>query len=130
MAGCELTGIVVHGDGRGQELGFPTANLIVDAGEDLPPEGVYAVEVLVAGMRRDGLLSIGTRPTFGGRNCAVEVYILDFDVDIYDNRMSVRVIGRLRGQKRFDTVEELKSQMVEDRASARAMLIKARKRME
>ncbi len=83
----EVEGIVVHGDGRGRELGFPTANLDVPQGLLIPPDGVYA------GWTRDRLaaISIGTNPQFDGVERRVEAHLLDFDDDLYDQRLVVEI---------------------------------------
>ncbi len=106
----EVEGIVVHGDGRGRELGFPTANLDVPAGLLIPPDGVYA------GRTRDRLaaISIGTNPQFDGVERRVEAHLLDFDDDLYDERLVVEVWGWIRGQMRFDSVEALVEQIGAD----------------
>jgi riboflavin kinase / FMN adenylyltransferase len=99
----EVEGIVVRGDGRGRELGFPTANL--DVPEDLlvPPDGVYA------GVARDrrAAISIGTNPHFGGVERRVEAHLLDFDGDLYGERLVVELWSRIREQRRFDSLDEL-----------------------
>lgn len=112
----EVEGIVVHGDGRGRELGFPTANLDVPPGLLVPPDGVYA------GWTRDRLaaISIGTNPQFDGVERRVEAHLLDFDDDLYDQRLVVEVWGWIRGQMRFDSVEALVEQIGADVVQVRA----------
>ncbi len=112
----EVEGIVVHGDGRGRELGFPTANLAVPAGLLIPPDGVYA------GWTRDRLaaISIGTNPQFDGVERRVEAHLLDFDDDLYDQRLVVEVWGWIRGQMRFESVEALVEQIGADVEHVRA----------
>ncbi len=111
MLGREVSilGKVVHGDGRGRQLGFPTAN--VEAGTDIiPPSGVYEIKVLFRGIRRKAVLSIGTRPTFHGTTEAtttLEVHIPGFSGDIYDEILEIFIVRKIRDQKRFDSVEEL-----------------------
>ena len=129
MVGCRLTGVVEHGKGWGQGLGVRTANLRVEGAEgELLADGVYAVEVSVDEAQRDGVMSIGTRPTFGGEDRVVEVHMFEFAGDVYGKRMDVRVVGRLRGQVKFEGVEDLKRQMAEDLAAARTMLMVVRRR--
>jgi riboflavin kinase / FMN adenylyltransferase len=107
----QLRGEVVHGDRRGRELGFPTANIV--PGEDLvcPGHGVYAA-------RANGdcaAVSIGVRPTFGsGRALLVEAYVLDRDVDLYGRTLRIDFLTRLRGERRFDSVDALIEQMQRD----------------
>ena len=112
---AEVEGIVVHGDHRGRELGFPTANLDVPPGLLIPPDGVYA------GWTRDRLaaVSIGTNPQFDGVERRVEAHLLDFDDDLYDQRLVVEIWSWLRGQMRFDSVEALVEQIGADVARAR-----------
>jgi riboflavin kinase/FMN adenylyltransferase len=104
----QLRGEVVTGDRRGRELGFPTANIVPDEELVCPGHGVYAA-------RADGrcaAVSVGVRPTFGtGRAVLVEAYILDFDGDLYGQVLRVDFLGRLRGERRFGTVQALVEQM-------------------
>ena len=99
----EVEGTVVRGDGRGRELGFPTANLDVPEGLLVPPDGVYAGSTL----GRRAAISIGTNPHFDGVERRVEAYLLDFDGDLYGRRLVVEIWSRIRGQGRFDSLEEL-----------------------
>jgi riboflavin kinase / FMN adenylyltransferase len=111
-----ITGEVVHGDERGRTLGFPTANLIPDDALAYPGHGVYAA--LADG--RPAAVSIGVRPTFDtGRAELIEVYVLDFDGDLYGRSMDVEFIDRLRGERRFDSVDALVEQMHDDVARTR-----------
>jgi riboflavin kinase/FMN adenylyltransferase len=99
----EVEGIVVRGDGRGRELGFPTANLDVPEGLLVPPDGVYA------GWTRDkrAAVSIGTNPHFDGVERRVEAHLLDFDGDLYGDRLIVELWSPIREQRRFDSLDEL-----------------------
>jgi len=112
-----FSGIVVHGDKRGRTLGFPTANIKLDDDDKLLPGiGIYVVEFFVKGEKHYGLLSVGRRPTFyNAGNIVPEVYIYDFDQDIYDEFVSVNVIQRLRGEEKFSSVENLVAQMNKDK---------------
>ena len=117
----ELAGEVVHGDERGRELGFPTANLVPDEAFACPGHGVYAC---VAATQSDGeraaAVSIGVRPTFNtGRGELIEAYLMDFDGDLYGQPLQLRFIDRLRGERRFDTAEALVEQMHRDVEQAR-----------
>lgn len=107
----ELRGEVVQGDRRGRTLGFPTANIVPDEALVCPGHGVYAA-------RADGAcaaVSVGVRPTFGtGRAVLVEAYLIDRDVDLYGRRLAVQFIQRLRGERRFESVEALVEQMRAD----------------
>ena len=112
----QLRGEVVTGDQRGRELGFPTANLVPDEALVCPGHGVYVA-------RADGAcaaVSVGVRPTFGtGRAVLVEAFLLDQDVDLYGQVLKVDFVSRLRGERRFETVEALVEQMHEDVARTR-----------
>jgi riboflavin kinase/FMN adenylyltransferase len=113
-----LRGEVVTGDRRGRELGFPTANLVPDEALVCPGHGVYAA-------RADGAcaaVSVGVRPTFGtGRAVLVEAYLLDRDEDLYGRMLTVEFIQRLRGERRFDSVDALVEQMHLDVEHAREL---------
>ena len=122
-----LQGTVVHGDQRGRELGFPTANLRFDYTPALPALGIYLGRVSVAergvGPGHAALVSVGVRPTFhdDGR-VLVEVYLLDWDGDLYDAILTVELDVRLREERRFGSVDELVTQMRADEAQARRRL--------
>jgi riboflavin kinase/FMN adenylyltransferase len=110
-----LSGRVVHGDGRGRQIGFPTANLFINHPDKLiPPLAVYAVAVEALGKIWPGALAIGTRPTFGGSNRTVEVHLIGFDGDLYDQTIELQFLKRLRGEERYPGVEELTQQMRRD----------------
>jgi len=108
-----FTGKIVKGDGRGRELGFPTANLKTDSDEKLLPGiGIYAVELFIEDEKHIGLLSIGRRPTFYEEGELVtEVYIFHFDKDIYGKDMTVKVVERIRGEQKFSSADELIERM-------------------
>jgi riboflavin kinase / FMN adenylyltransferase len=114
----ELRGEVVRGDGRGRELGFPTANLVPDEALVCPGHGVYVA-------RADGVcaaVNVGVRPTFGtGRAVLIEAYLLDRDLDLYGHVLSVQFLKRLRGERRFAGVSALVAQMQLDVVQARAV---------
>jgi riboflavin kinase / FMN adenylyltransferase len=122
-----VRGTVVHGDARGRELGFPTANLAFDYHPALPALGIYLGRVTVPDrdvpVGHPALVSIGVRPTFhdSGR-VLVEVYLLDWDGDLYDANLSVELTARLRDERRFASVEALVEQMRADEAGARRIL--------
>jgi riboflavin kinase / FMN adenylyltransferase len=112
----EVEGIVVRGDGRGRELGFPTANLDVPDGLLVPPDGVYA------GWTHDrrAAVSIGTNPHFDGVERRVEAHLLDFDGDLYGARLVVELWDSLREQRRFASLDELVAAIGDDVERARA----------
>lgn len=116
----ELEGEVVRGDGRGRELGVPTANLGLSGRYVLPAEGVYAGDVVLAdGRTFRSAISIGTNPTFDGeREVRVEAHLLHFDEDLYGQHIRVEFRRFLRGQMRFGNLDDLIVQMREDIAAA------------
>lgn len=118
-----LTGTVVRGDGRGRELGFPTANLRVHGAEKLiPAEGIYACYAMVPAGRFMGALHIGSRPTFPGTGAAVEVYLLDFDGELYGCEVRLDLIERLRPVAAFGSAAGLARQMRADVSQTREVL--------
>ncbi|MCL5268416.1 MAG: bifunctional riboflavin kinase/FAD synthetase [Bacteroidetes bacterium] len=121
-----LEGSVIRGDGRGRMLGYPTANLkLIDDRLLVPRFGVYVVEVNLEGDRLAGLASIGVRPTFeDGGKVIVEVWISDFDKDIYGKRIGVSFIHRLRDELKFDSADHLVAQMDQDKKMLNEFLLK------
>jgi len=118
----EMRGTVVGGDRRGRELGFPTANLDPVPGLCHPGHGVYAA--LANGV--PAAVSIGVRPTFGsGRAELIEAHLIDWTGDLYGRELSLRFLERLRGERRFESVEELIAVMNDDIARARAICASA-----
>ena len=124
-----LVGSVVHGEQRGRELGFPTANLDFSQPVALPPDGIYAARASWGGDRileprdhADAVVSLGTQPTFGGRVRLMEVHLLDRDENLYGERMRVQFCEWIRGQRRYDSVDELIVKMGEDVERARGIL--------
>jgi riboflavin kinase/FMN adenylyltransferase len=119
-------GVVVSGDRRGRLLGFPTANLRLDARKALPADGIYAVRAKLPGERRathPAMVSLGVRPQFGADNPRLlEVYLLDAALDLYGLPLGVEFVERLREEQRFSDVEALKAQMARDVALAREAL--------
>jgi riboflavin kinase/FMN adenylyltransferase len=118
-----LAGVVAHGDERGRELGYPTANLVPDPLYVTPAHGVYAARATTSdGQTHAAAVSIGVRPTFvTGRGELIEAFLLDFSGDLYDSRLEIAFLKRLRGEKRFASVDALIAQMVLDVQDARAI---------
>lgn len=117
-----LESVVVRGDARGRELGFPTANMIPPERLAVPANGIYAVRV-TGDVSGPGVASIGVRPTFGSNGeRLLEVHLFDFDRDIYGARLGVDFVAHLRDEERFDSVDELVEQMERDAAQARSIL--------
>ena len=113
-----LEGEVVEGDKRGRELGFPTANLVPDDRLVIPGHGVYAAYA----NGRPAAVNVGVRPTFdSGRGVLIEAYLIDVDEDLYGQNLRVAFVSRLRGERRFPSVEELIAQMRLDVEEARAV---------
>ncbi len=109
-----VRGTVGFGAGRGHDLGFPTANVIVPAEKMLPPDGVYTITGRHEGRDYPGLVSIGTNPTFSGTARTVEAWLLDFTGSMYGEELALRDFRFVREQKRFDSVEALLAQMALD----------------
>ena len=119
-----LQGFVVHGKHRGRELGFPTANIaIADPEKMLPLAGIYAVFGWVGERRVPGLLHLGPRPTFPGDPPTVELYLMDFDGDLYGRELRIDLCHRLREIRPYDSVDALIVQMREDELAGRALLL-------
>jgi riboflavin kinase/FMN adenylyltransferase len=123
----QFTGEVVHGDKRGRELGYPTANLIPDPHYVTPGHGVYACRAGVIGPDAQAwwtsAVNVGVRPQFvTGRGELIEAYVLDFEGDLYGAQLTLEFHKRLRGEKRFESVDALVSQMGSDSHQARALL--------
>ena len=112
-----FTGTVIGGDKRGRELGYPTANIKLSSLEKLLPAiGIYAVRVLLNNEKHIGLLSIGKRPTFyDAGNLVTEVYIYNFNREIYGEEVTIELVERLRGEEKFNSAEDLISQMNKDK---------------
>lgn len=117
-----LRGKVIRGKGRGHTMGFPTANIAISKGQALPADGVYATLVHFDGQVLASMTNVGTSPTFGDVGRRVEVYIPDFNEDLYDRELELEFVQKLRGEKRFATPEELKQQMAEDVKRGNAIL--------
>lgn len=115
---------VIHGEKRGRDLGFPTANLRLPSACALK-HGIYAVRVFLDGKPLDGVASFGRRPTFDNGAPLLEVFLFDFSGDLYGRRMDVAFIAWLRPEQRFESVEALIDQMKNDSAQARAALTRA-----
>ena len=115
---------VVHGDARGRELGYPTANLKLDPGCGLK-FGIYAVRVGVAGLRYDGVASFGRRPTFDDGPPLLEVHLFDFSGDLYGASIDVAFLAWIRSELKFTSVAELIRRMDEDCRLARAALARS-----
>jgi riboflavin kinase/FMN adenylyltransferase len=116
-----VSGKVIHGEKRGRELGYPTANLALDPACGLA-HGIYAVRVRVRGEMRDGVASFGRRPTFGEGAPLLEIFLFDFSGDIYGEEIDVAFIGWIRPEAKFGSADELVRQMDADSTAAREKL--------
>jgi riboflavin kinase/FMN adenylyltransferase len=128
-----VEGVVVRGDGRGKVLGFPTANVAPPMYSAIPADGVYAawftvlghgpvVGSVVPGERYQAAVSVGTNPTFSGRTRTVEAFVLDTAADLYGQHVAVDFVARIRGQEKFDHVDDLVKAMERDTEKARTIL--------
>ena len=121
-----LSGAVVHGDGRGHTIGYPTANIeVAHPRKVIPRRGVYAVQTHLAGEadRYGGMMNIGYRPTFDGNTrLHLEVHLFDFNRAIYDRHLHIAFLDRLRDEQKFDSIEALIAQLTEDERRSRGVL--------
>lgn len=134
-----VTGVVEHGDARGRTIGYPTANLRLAQGRQLPAGGVYVCRVTVlegdldcgtlpcevvprSGKIYDGMLNLGWRPTFQGRDLRCEAHLFDFEGDLYGRELRVDFLHRLRGEQQFHGIDALVAQLKADEAAARSYL--------
>jgi riboflavin kinase/FMN adenylyltransferase len=128
-----VEGVVVRGEGRGMVLGFPTANVAPPMYSAIPADGVYAAwftvlghgpmtGTVVPGERYQAAVSVGTNPTFSGRTRTVEAFVLDTSADLYGQHVAVDFVARIRGQEKFDRVEDLVATMGDDTEHARTIL--------
>lgn len=126
-----LSGVVVHGDHRGRDLGYPTANLAWEGSPAIPLDGVYAGWVVPLpssapvdpGTAWPAAISVGTNPQFAGQDRRVEAYVLDrADLDLYGQQVGIDFLARLRGQETFASVDVLIAQMAQDVDQARELL--------
>ena len=121
-----FSGVVVKGDKRGRDLGFPTAN-IEDFGDDkfLPAIGIYLVDICIDRKNYYGLMSIGRRPTFyESGDVTTEVYVMDFSKEIYGQYVTVNIIERIRDEEKFSSVDELIAQMKKDEEKGKEIINK------
>ncbi|MDD5037721.1 MAG: bifunctional riboflavin kinase/FAD synthetase [Dehalococcoidales bacterium] len=118
-----LQGRVITGVGRSTKQGFfPTANLKIDSKQALPADGVYATRTHISRKVYPSMTNIGRRPTFNGNDRTIETYILDYRDDLYGRQLKIDIIERLRDEKRFETIDELKKQIDEDIKKGRVIL--------
>lgn len=115
-----LGGKVVLGKQLGRTIGYPTANIQIEESYKLIPKiGVYAVYALINGQRISGMMNIGFNPTVEGTKLTVEINLFDFNEDIYDQFLKIEIVQRLRDEKKFDSLQDLKNQLAQDEVAAR-----------
>ncbi len=118
-----LTGTVVQGKQLGRTIGFPTANIHIEENYKLIPKiGVYVVSSEIQGQTVYGMMSIGTNPTVGGDSLTIEVYFLDFDADLYGQKLALSVLEYIRDEEKFASVEILKDNLHQDLAFSRSWI--------
>ncbi len=117
-----LHGKVVEGAGRGEGLGFPTANMDVKSGQALPPDGVYVGLTRANGKIYQSMTNIGRNPTFGDAERTVESYLVDYHGDLYGKEVHLDIVTRLRDEKKFDSASELKKQIFQDIVQGKTIL--------
>ncbi len=116
-----VSGTIVQGDGRGKQLGFPTAN--IDTGEQLcPPNGVYAIQAKLEEQWLNGVVNIGIRPTFNGTEFQVESHLFDFDGIVYGKTLEIFFIEKIRSERKFSTIHALRQQINRDIVAAGEIL--------
>lgn len=110
-----LTGEVVHGDGLGKKINFPTANIeIPETYKIIPKNGVYLVRAIINSERYFGMMNIGVRPTIGGEKKSLEIHFFNFKDNIYNKTISVEIICKIRDEEKFSSIDELKIQLKKD----------------
>jgi len=108
-------GIVIHGEGRGRNLGFPTINIeLIDSDLDIK-NGVYCVRIDIHPQIYNGMLYVGTRPTFNMQKTTIEIHIFDFNEEIYDQQISFQILHKIRNEIHFKCTEELIKQLHQDK---------------
>lgn len=116
-----VSGTIIQGDGRGKQLGFPTAN--IDTGEQLcPPNGVYAIQAKLEEKWLNGVVNIGIRPTFKGTEFQVESHLFDFDEIVYGETLEIFFIEKIRSERKFSTIHALRQQINRDIVAANEIL--------
>jgi len=117
-----LTSHVEHGSGVGRKIGFPTINLVITPNKLIPGRGVYACWAYLRQRKYMSAVNVGYRPTFGANRLTVEAYILDFDGDLYNEKVTLEFVKRLRDEEKYNSVEELIDQIKKDVDQTRAIL--------
>jgi riboflavin kinase/FMN adenylyltransferase len=120
-----LTGTISKGKGLGRQINFPTANLhIPEKYKLIPKKGVYVVKSIIDGKTVYGMMNIGYNPTVSGTEKSIEIHFFDFDNDLYDKKLQIDILERIRDEHKFDTLEELKAQLEVDKKTSLAIISK------
>lgn len=120
-----LNGTVIKGKQLGRTIGFPTANLKIEEDYKLiPKNGVYIVKSTISQKTVFGIMNIGTNPTVNGENLSIEVHFIDFDTDLYNSKIEISILERIRDEQKFDSIELLKLQIQNDKDFALSYLLK------
>ena len=123
-----INGMVINGSQLGRTIGFPTANLKIEEDYKLiPKNGVYIVKSTINQKTVFGVMNIGTNPTVNGENLSIEVHFFDFDADLYNSKIEISVLKRIRDEQKFDSIELLKNQIQEDKETAISFIAKTTK---
>ncbi len=123
-----INGMVINGNQLGRTIGFPTANLKIEENYKLiPKNGVYIVKSTINQKTVFGVMNIGTNPTVNGENLSIEVHFFDFDADLYNSKIEISVLERIRDEQKFDSIELLKNQIQEDKETAISFIAKTTK---
>ena len=110
-----LTGKIVKGDGLGKKINYPTANIFIEETyKIIPKDGVYLVETIIEDKLFNGMMNIGHRPTIGTNVKSIEVHLFNFNEDIYGQVISIKMISKIRDEKKFSSIQALKEQLVKD----------------
>ena len=110
-----LTGKIVKGDGLGKKINYPTANIFIEETyKIIPKDGVYLVETIIEDKLFNGMMNIGHRPTIGTNVKSIEVHLFNFNEDIYGKVISIKMISKIRDEKKFSSIQALKEQLVKD----------------
>lgn len=118
-----LTGKIIHGRGLGKKWNYPTINVNIEEPYKLiPKSGVYIVKSIISDENIYGIMNIGNRPTVNGKHQTIEVHLLDFDADLYGEKIQIHLAYRLRDEQKFDSVEELFVQIKEDERKTRELI--------
>ncbi len=118
----EINGIVVHGNKRGRELGYPTANMNINPKIITPADGIYSTTTSIHGEIYESVTSIGTRPTFGLKQRLIETYVMNYDGDLYGHDLNIHFFDKIRGQVQFNSIDELVSQIESDVEESRRII--------